>query len=104
MAKAVNKLIKITINSNELTTDQIIRILRSCTEKTYLKGLRIRNTNLSDIDAELIGKALNKLEEIGLDGCSLKANQLNYLLELSAGEETQIKTLNIKNEDLRNID
>ena len=46
IARSVNKLTKITIDSNKLTYNQITRILSLCAEETKLKGIIIRKTEL----------------------------------------------------------
>ena len=104
IARSVNKLTKITIDSNKLTYNQITRILSLCAEETKLKEIIIRETDMADIDSELLGRAVINLEDVGLDGCFLRPEQVNCILKLCTEEETKLKNLDFVNEDLRDVD
>ena len=104
LAKAINRLTKIIIDNNKLTSNQITRILSLCTEKTELKKIIIRKTDMADIESELLGRAVNNLEVVGLDGCSLTPEQVNCILKLCSEERSKLKNLDFVSEDLRYVD
>ena len=104
LAKAINRLTKIILDNNELTFIQITRILSLCAEKTNLKKMTIRKTDMADIESELLGRAVNNLEKVGLDGCCLRPEQVNCILKLCSEEKSKLKNLDFVSEDLRYVD
>ena len=104
LAKAINRLTKIIIDNNKLNFNQITRILSLCTEKTKLKKMIIRKTNMADIEPELLGRAVNNLEVVGLDGCCLTPEQVNCILKLCSEERSKLKNVDFVSEDLRYVD
>ena len=105
LAKAVNKLQNVSIDNNQLTPEQITTILRLCqNEETKLKKMILRNTKLADIEPRLLSIALNKLEEVGLDGCSLSTEQLNMILKKATAENSKLQDIDLRNQDLSVVD
>ena len=99
------KLEKITINNNHLSYEQIISILKPCAEKqTKLNTLILRNTKLTDIEPELLSKALRNLYNIELNDCSLRPAQVNMILEDNTTDDSNLEDLTIINEDLDQLE
>ena len=105
LAKAVNKLQNILIDNNQLTPEQITTILRICkNQETKLKKMILKDTKLTDIEPGLLSIALNKLEEVGLDGCSLSTEQINMMLKKATSESSKLQDIDLRNQDLSVVD
>ena len=70
----------------------------------HLPQLILRNTKLTDIEPELLSKALRNLYNIELNDCSLRPAQVNMILEDNTTDDSNLEDLTIINEDLDQLE
>ena len=81
LAKVVINVKKMVIENNELSFEQKKCILENCAEKTELKYLELRDTDLSEMEPQLLAGAINRIEEVVIDGCNLTTVQIEKIMD-----------------------
>ena len=107
LSKCVNALEKVDFDHSRIGSFQLKCILTSITEKTNLKHLDISDIDLSNIDPDILGGAVNNIEEVHLAmtvQASLTTNQLKaILLQLAQSPNSKLKVLNLNKNVLFNV-
>ncbi|XP_071956252.1 uncharacterized protein [Antedon mediterranea] len=76
-------------------------------DQLELQELHINNNNFGDIDGALLGNFLSKsrnLHTLRLDDCKLSGGVMNEMMRVYVVDVSQLKLLNIANNDIRSID
>lgn len=99
LARAISHLQTVNLQSTNLTTNQQNKILRVSLSSPKLINVNLYNIDLSKVPAELLAKAVARLETAILGSTRLTTNQCTKLLKLSLSSTTLINvnlcTLNL---------
>ena len=84
LARAVNMLQEVNMGDIQLTVEQGTAIFTAINqENCKMKQLNISNNNLSSVDAGLVARAVNMLEEVEMEDTQLTREQEGAILTQS---------------------
>ena len=104
LAKVVINVTEMIIENNKLSFEQKRCILEKCAEQTELKYLELRDTDLSEMEPQLLAGAINRIEEVAIDGCNLTTDQIEKILDNYLHEkERKLKNVYFINENMKSV-
>ena len=83
LGQAVNQLEEVDLYDTKLTTQQAEKVLEAVITNSKLKVLNMQNNNLSLVDADILAKAVNKLESVEMYNTDLTGQQITEVLSRS---------------------
>jgi len=92
MAQAVTELEELSLCNTRLTSQQVVAIFSAIDSATKLRILKIRHLNLSVVDADLVARAVIRLETVWLHSTGLTGQQVARILGQSRAS-TSLKEL-----------
>merc|ERR1719203_633460 len=105
LARATIQLEEVNLSDTKLRTEQITSILtKNAQEDTKLKKLDLEGNDLSDVEPEALAKAFMQPEEVHLGGTKLGTEQITSILTSIGQEDTSLKKLNLKWNNLSNVE
>eukprot|EP00092_Neocalanus_flemingeri_P035207 GFUD01038311.1.p1 GENE.GFUD01038311.1~~GFUD01038311.1.p1 ORF type:complete len:532 (-),score=131.81 GFUD01038311.1:66-1661(-) len=113
LSEVINNIEIVNANRANFSEEQLLEIFKGMSDSTRLKTLILNTTeeieeedifaDLSHIDPDLFGKALNKLETVQISDACLASDQLEALVKYM-NKESNIEELGIANNDVSEID
>ena len=96
LARAVSSLENLNLSYTQLKRHQLETILTPLSvEAPCLKILNLRSSPMSSVEADLLARAVNNLEEVNLSSCQLSKKQAEAILTESL-MKTSLKRLDIR--------
>jgi len=80
-AKSLIQLEKVSLACTVMDVEQLETLFDLISKESKIKELDLLDTDLTGIDAELMGRAVNKLEKANLSGSKLAGEQLNPMVQ-----------------------
>jgi len=93
--KALSNLEIVQISDACLTSDQLEALIKNMNKESNIKHLGIANNDISEIDSEELGRALNKLEKLDLSGTNFGDLEHPSLFFKQMVESTELKILDL---------
>jgi len=101
LARVVNKMEDVKLW--KLTNDQLQALFTAMCQNSQLKKLDLDGNNLSSVEPELFGRAVNRLEDVNLGGTSL-TNLQKMAIFTSMSLNSQLKKLDLTRINLSSVD
>ena len=93
------------MSSTQLTNQQAVPALTAvCAGRSLLKTLNISLTNLSSVEAGLLVRAVNSLEEVNISNTKLTQLHTNEILTAVCADGSPLKTLRIRSNRLSSVE
>jgi len=104
MASALSKLETAYINDTELTKKQAETVLAVFRDgNPQIKVLHMEDSDLSDVNPDLLGEAVAKLDTLEICGCDLTTEQAETILFSIRNGENKLKSLDLGGNDLAEV-
>ena len=104
MAKGIIGLQELSMVGCSLTSEQTLSIFLCLSEGNSLKKLNVSHSDLSSIDTKLLATVIKKLEQVSINNNHLTSDQIVSILKPCAENESNLKTLILRNTRLTDID
>jgi len=102
LARAVNNLHEINLSGTFLTTEQSIAVSKACVSSTTLVNVSLASSDLKQVPAQLLAKAVKHLEKIDFEYTNLTNEQCIAVLEACVSSTTMLN-LSLYNIDLHKV-
>jgi len=103
LAQAVNQMEEANLYISQLTPQQVTAICTAMAEGSKLKTLNLSCTNLSSVDADILARAVTRLEEVWLGCNELTPHQVEAIFA-ALSTSSQLKTLDLGGNNLSAVD
>ena len=103
LGKAAFQLQELNLFDTCLTGQQMDSLLTAICKGSTLVKLNIGRNSLSEVEPELLSKAVARLEEVNLRRCSISARQADHLMRAISSKASQTRRLNIAENFLTSI-